>query len=149
MAYIIARPDKDTVTLTDTKYGDDETHPDFVGPSPVHKFTLGGWTQVCTLRWFLDVGLGAGLRPGKYVKSVDSVIERQGPDLFVWHTTQDDKVQALEFNLVEHEAFLRCMEDGRIRPTEMDEGELGVGHKVICVPPSKEVTDLDTLFEES
>lgn len=148
MAYIIERPEKDLVTLRDSKYGDEEAHPDFVGPSPVHKFSLAGWVQLCQLRWFLDVGMGAGLKSGKYVRSIDTVVERQGPDHFVWHTTEDSKLPTLEFTLVEHEAFILAMESGRIKPVELDEGELDVYHKVVCAPPSREVIDLETLWDE-
>src|SRR4051812_16634740 len=127
--YVIARPFENIITLTDSKY-DQEEHPDFVGPPPLHVFTLAGWIQVCIRRDVLDIGLNAGMPPGAHTGTglIETVIERLTPDQFVWHTKMNPNLEALNFYLVEHDAMLQAMQSGRIMPVEMTEqgGELAL-----------------------
>lgn len=143
--YVVTRTGPQDIELTDNKYNTEE-YPDFMGEPPVHKFTLTGWIQLCIRKDVLDLGLGDHLRPGQFVTLMDTVVERQCPCCHTWHTkTADDKLP-LTFYIVEHEAFLFAIADGRLIPVEMG-GEFAVGHTVVCEPLTQELIQLNSLLE--
>ena len=144
MAAVIERITEDIVMLTDNKF-DDPVHPDFVGPSPSQYYTLGGWIDIIALARKMDVGMG-GLRPGKRVEFAQVVVEREAVDEFVWHKKSDEG--ELRFSLPEQEALLFAIHDRRIAPVEMTQGELWIGSRVVCVPMTKELIDMEGLLEE-
>lgn len=113
--YQIERLSLNRFDLTDSK----QNH---LGPEqPSIKFTLDGWRDV--LEKLRDGYLGLGISTtlvGVPVIFEETIVERTGPNEFVWRSRDDSNPTLLKFTLAEHDAFLMGVNDDEFDPSEDD-----------------------------